>query len=495
MIKPNIHTMHPVSRALYKLRLFFTKIPGAIVTGGKAAGLGIAHFVRSIGKGFANYAMMFVKGDLFTKVSFIIVGFGCIARKQFIKGILFLLAGALLLFFIFGFGFPYLRDIGTLGTTVETEWFNPDTGLNEYGAADNSMLILLYGVMTLLVILVFIVLYYASISACYNAQKLKQQGKTIPKFKEDIKRLLNEKYHITLLSLPTILAAMFVILPLVFMILIAFTNYDRSHQPPGNLFTWVGMLNFHDVFGNDPAKSYTFRYLLQWTIIWAFLATISSYILGMLLAMLINKKGVKLKGLWRTVFVLTIAVPQFVSLLIMSQIFADEGTANFIITHLGGTAVRFLSDGGIARVMVLVINTWVGVPYSMLITSGILMNIPQDLYESARIDGASPFKTFTKITLPYMLFVTAPYLITQFVGNFNNFNVIYLLTQGEPKSVYLYQAGETDLLVTWLYKLTVNFQDYNLASVIGILVFVISAALSLIVYNSSSSVKSEEEFS
>ena len=143
----------------------------------------------------------------------------------------------------------------------------------------------------------------------------------------------------------------------------------------------------------------------------------------------------------------------------------------------------------------LIINMWVGIPFSMLITSGILMNIPQDLYESARIDGAGPFKTFTKITLPYMLFVTTPYLITQFVGNFNNFNVIYLLTQGDPKSVHLYQAGETDLLVTWLYKLTVNFQDYNLASVIGIFVFVISAMLSLIVYNSSSSVKNEEDFS
>ena len=495
MMDPNIHTMHPISRILYKLRLFFLGIPKAVASGLKAAAKGIVRFIFSIGKGFSNYASMFVKGDIFTKVSYVIVGFGLFSQKQIIKGLLFLLAAVLLLFFIFGFGMPYLSDIGTLGTIAETEWLNPDTGLMEYGAADNSMLILLYGVMTVLVILVFLVLYYASISASYNLQLLKEDQKPIPTFKEDVKRLLNEKYHMTLLSVPTVLAAMFVILPLVFMILIAFTNYDRSNQPPGNLFTWVGFLNFRDVFGNDPAKSYTFRYLLQWTVIWAFLATITSYILGMLLAMLINKKGVRLKGLWRTIFVLTIAVPQFVSLLIMRQIFDDHGTANFIIEKLGGTAVKFLSDGNMARVMVLVINTWVGVPYSMLITSGILMNIPQDLYESARIDGASPFKTFTKITLPYMLFVTAPYLITQFVGNFNNFNVIYLLTQGDPKSVYLYQAGETDLLVTWLYKLTVNFQDYNLASVIGIFVFVISATLSLIVYNSSSSVKSEEEFS
>lgn len=122
------------------------------------------------------------------------------------------------------------------------------------------------------------------------------------------------------------------------------------------------------------------------------------------------------------------------------------------------------------------------------------MNIPAELYESARIDGAGTLRTFFKITMPYMLFVTTPYLITQFVGNFNNFNVIYLLTQGDPKSVWLYQAGETDLLVTWLYKLTVTYQDYNLASVIGILVFIVSASMSLIVYNYSASAKREEEF-
>lgn len=127
--------------------------------------------------------------------------------------------------------------------------------------------------------------------------------------------------------------------------------------------------------------------------------------------------------------------------------------------------------------------------------SGILMNIPEDLYESARIDGAGPVKTFTAITLPYMLFVTTPQLITQFVGNINNFNVIYLLSNGSPTTEKYYQAGETDILVTWLFKLTMNSQDYGLAAAIGILVFVICATLSLIVYNNSKSMKDEEAFS
>ena len=122
------------------------------------------------------------------------------------------------------------------------------------------------------------------------------------------------------------------------------------------------------------------------------------------------------------------------------------------------------------------------------------MNIPQELYESARIDGAGPVVMFFKITMPYMLFVTAPYLITQFVGNINNFNVIYLLSAGGPLSTEMYYAGETDLLITWLYKLALDQNMYNLASAIGIIVFVVCAVFSLLTYNFSGSVKREEEF-
>ena len=122
------------------------------------------------------------------------------------------------------------------------------------------------------------------------------------------------------------------------------------------------------------------------------------------------------------------------------------------------------------------------------------MNIPESLYEAALIDGASPFVMFRKITFPYVLFVTTPYLITQFIGNINNFNVIYFLTTGNPSTLDYYQAGKTDLLVTWLYKLTVNSRDYSYASTIGILVFVISAVFSLITFRNSNSYKNEEAF-
>ena len=124
----------------------------------------------------------------------------------------------------------------------------------------------------------------------------------------------------------------------------------------------------------------------------------------------------------------------------------------------------FLTDPTLARVVVVVVNMWIGIPYTMLTFSGVLLNIPSDLYESAQMDGAGPVRQFVSITLPYMVFITAPATITTFVTNINNFNVIYLLTAGGPFSLDYYQAGKTDLLVTWLYKLTVDQHDYALAS-------------------------------
>ena len=131
----------------------------------------------------------------------------------------------------------------------------------------------------------------------------------------------------------------------------------------------------------------------------------------------------------------------------------------------------------------------------MLIVTGLLMNIPAELYESATIDGANAFQTFRKITLPYMLFVTGPFLLTQFIGNLNNFNVIYLLTQGQPQSMALSgNAGYTDLLVTWLYKMTVTDSNYKTAAVIGIMIFIVTAVIATIAYNMLPSVKDEEGF-
>ena len=217
----------------------------------------------------------------------------------------------------------------------------------------------------------------------------------------------------------------------------------------------------------------------------------------MAVAILINKKGIKFKKLWRTILVVTIAVPQFVSLLYVMKMFANDGLINGYLMKWGWikSPIPFWTNPTLAQITIIVVNIWIGIPYMMLIATGLLMNIPEELYESARIDGASPFQMFKSITLPYMLFVTGPFLLTQFTGNLNNFNVIYLLTQGKPQSMALSNnAGRTDLLVTWLYKMTINDSNYKMAAVIGIMVFIVTAVISLVVYNMLPSVKDEGGF-
>jgi arabinogalactan oligomer/maltooligosaccharide transport system permease protein len=494
--------LNPFQRFGYNFVQFFKKLPGNLARFFKFLGVSIVKLFVGIGKGFANYGTRFAKGDFGVKLSYIIFGFGNMVKGQVIKGLIFLLTEVAYIAFMISFGWTYLSKITTLGTVESYKTLDTSDPLGAYKIVqgENSMLILLYSVLTIVITLAVFVIYIANTKSAYKAYETKKAGKTPIGFAAEMKQFLDEKFHVTLMSVPCVLIGCFTILPLIFMILIAFTNYDHSHLPPGHLFTWVGLDNFANLVSvaNGARKATTFIGLAEWTIIWAIFATFTNYIFGMILALMINKKGIKLKSLWRTLFVVVIAVPQFVSLLLMNQILQSDGALNALISTFTGqpSTIQFLNlDPIIVRIIVIIVNMWVGIPYTILITSGILMNIPADLYESATIDGAGPVKCFMKITLPYMLFVTTPYLITSFIGNINNFNVIYLLTAGGPSTEQYYQAGMTDILVTWLFKLTMDNNDYCLASAIGILVFIVCAGLSLITFNMTKSAKDEEAFS
>lgn len=463
-------------------------------------------FFQSIAKGikgalrwFVFIGHIFKKGDSRTKLSFAIMGLSNLLRGQIIKGFLFLLVEITYLYYMITAGIQGLAGLRTLGTKKQGMVMNEAKGIFELQQGDNSMLMLLSGVVAIFVTAIFLVAWRANLKAAYEAQQIRERGKKLPSFRDDIRTYFDAKLHRTLMALPITGILLFTVLPLVFMILIAFTNYDHDHQPPGNLFTWIGFGNFKTILFSGETISKTFWPVLGWTIIWAIFATFLNYIGGILLALLINRNGTKFKGLWRTIFVLSIAVPQFVSLLVVRTMLNDHGMINVLLRELGFIGPKdflpFLSDPMWARVSVIIVNLWVGIPFTMLITSGILMNIPADLYESARVDGANAVVTFFRITMPYVLFVTTPYLITQFIGNLNNFNVIYFLTGGGPNTLDYYQAGKTDLLVTWLYKLTTGtMKDYSYASTIGILVFIISATFSLITYRNTTSYKKEEDF-
>ena len=476
---------------------FFARLPKGIWNGIKKLGLLIANILKGIGANLSDLAATFREGDWKTRVSYLIMGFGSFARGQWGRGLLFFLFQTVFNLYMF---FPnasisgcyYLGKLSTLGT-IETYKEGRRT---VYG--DNSFFILLYGVLTLFFIIAFIYTWRVNIKQNRISEQLLKSGHKLKTTKDDLDSLRDEQFHKTMLALPTLGVTVFTILPILFMILVAFTNFDATHQPPSKLFTWVGWDNFRQLLSSDTA-SYgdTFRHVLLWTLIWAFFATFLNYFLGMMVAIMINKKGIRLKKMWRTILVMTIAIPQFVSLLYVSKMFAADGLINTYLMKWGwiSSPLPFWTDPTWARVTIIVINVWIGIPYRMLIATGILMNIPADLYESARIDGANAFQMYKKITLPYMLFVTGPYLLTSFTGNINNFNVIFLLSQGKPLSMELSgNAGHTDLLITWLYKMTVNDTNYKLAAVMGILVFVVTAVINLIVYNMIPSVKNEEDF-
>ncbi len=445
---------------------------------------------------FRQIGTIFKQGDVFTRLSFVIMGLSNIARKQFMKGLIFLFSEFGFIMYLYVFGITALSHFDDLGEVSQGMYIDPTTKLPVKQQGDNSMLLLLAAVVAIFVIVGFATIWYSNLKSALEVQKRKEERKSIPNFIEDVKAYFDSKIHKTLLLFPCLGILIFNILPLFFMISIAFTNFDGKHQPPGNLFTWVGLRNFATMLDTGSIIGKTFWPILTWTIVWAVFATFLNYFFGIILALLINRKGTKLKKLWRTIFVMSIAIPQFVSLLVISSMLAENGAINIILQNLGliDESLPFLVDPIWAKVTVIVVNLWVGVPYTMLITTGILQNIPEELYESAKIDGASNVRIFFKITMPYMLFVTTPYLITQFVGNLNNFNVIFLLTGGNPITLDFYQGGHTDLLVTWLYKLTVNSFDYSYASVIGILVFIISAVVSLITFRNTKSYKDEEGF-
>lgn len=448
--------------------------------------------------GTVGFGTAFKSGSAVTKISAVIFGWGNLLHKQFMRGLIYLALEVAYILFMLSFGVKAIQNLITLGTKTQEEVFNEAKQIYEYVVGDNSMLCLLYGVVTIFVTLLFIGILTSSVKSAYDTEIRVEAGKPVPSFFDDLKSLRHEKLHNTLLFLPIVGILGFTVIPLVFNILIAFTNYDKDHQPPGNLFDWVGFDNFIEMFKADGVLSNTFWPVFQWTIIWAVCATFSCYILGMLLAIVINREGTRFKSFWRFIFVLSIAVPQFVTLLTMSTIFNASGPVNVLLKDLGiigaGTTIPFLTNPTLAKITIIMVNIWIGVPFTMLSTTGILNNIPKDLYEAAKVDGANSFVTFFKITLPYMLFVTTPALITAFVGNINNFNVIFLLTGGGPESIEYYYAGKTDLLVTWLYKLTLTNKEFNLGAVVGIIIFVILATLSLLTYRHTGSYKDEEAF-
>lgn len=345
---------------------------------------------------------------------------------------------------------------------------------------DHSMMLLINGVIALFVLVIFALIYCWNINDAQKSGRRIDQTGTYMTSAASFKAIYKSGFEYIILS-PVIVAVVFVVLmPIVFSFLTAFTNYNRDHLPPGNLISWVGFDNFKKLF-DVPIWSSTFFSILGWTVIWAICTTFSTYFIGMFQAMILNHRLVKCKKLFRTILILPWAVPQMISLLVFKSLLNSQfGPINQLLLDWGiiSTRIPFLNDPFVAKVTVIMVNLWLGFPMFMIMMLGVFANIDKSLYEAASVDGASKFVTFRAITMPLILRATAPLLVMNLAGNFNGFGAIYFLTEGGPVNPAYQFAGDTDILISWIYKLTLNQQTYNMAAVMSILIFILVGAVS-----------------
>ena len=422
------------------------------------------------------------------RLSMVVMGLGQLCYGQVVKGLVYLACfGGFLAYFITT-GVEDLVGFFTLGTTQENLWLGIP--------GDNSLTMLILGLFSIVLLILWVVLYVTNVKdAAFTARQV-ERGKPVPKFRQTLQTVVDGKFHITALSLPVVGVAVFSILPIVFMICIAFTDLGGDVVYPRladwSLSAWEKILSLGKIGG-------TFVKILGWNVLWAVASTALNFILGLGMALLLNKRNVRGSKFWRAFPILAYAVPGFISMLGFKFMFSQSGPINYYLDQAGLMRIFFLTNDASAkwwaRGIGLFVNAWISTPSIMLMTTGILSNINTDLYEAASLDGASPFHQFRKITLPFVIFSTTPVLISQFVGNFNNFGIFFFLRSGVISNYDDYfLASDTDLLINWLYKLSVDNNYYSIGAAISLVIFVITAALSLAVYVRSAAYKQEDTY-
>ncbi|MBF6977581.1 sugar ABC transporter permease [Aerococcaceae bacterium zg-BR22] len=394
----------------------------------------------------------------------LIPGLGQLYNRQLVKGILFLtLFTAYIVVFrdLFNMG---IWGIITLGTEVPR---------------DNSVFLLAEGIVALLILVIGIVFYVLNLRDAFKTGEKRDLHYQPATILESYHALLSEGLPYLLSSPAFFLLIFSVIFPILFSISLAFTNYDLYHSAPAHLADWVGLETITKIFTVDIWRN-TFFSVLGWTIVWTLVASTLQVSIGIILAVIVHQKELKFKRFIRTILILPWAVPGFVTIMVFAGMFNDSfGVINTgLLRVLGVSPIPWLTNANWTRIALLIIQSWLGFPYIFTITSGTLQSIPYDLYEAATIDGASSFEKFRKITLPMLLYSMAPIIITQYTFNFNNFNIIYLFNAGGPAMAGS-TAGGTDILVSWIYKLTMQNSQYALAAALTILlsIFVIAIAL------------------
>lgn len=362
----------------------------------------------------------------------------------------------------------------------------------------NSLFMLVDGVITIAVILLFVAIYYVSVRSAVAAEQAWDPRQPVPPRSSIREALAGRAFPIMGLAPTVVLIIFFVVVPLVFSTLVAFTNYSAPDAiPPAKPIDWVGFENFAYMFGGSATWAGALVRVFTWTIVWAVLATITCYFGGMLMAVLLSESNFRITPFIRGIFILPYAIPGVVSMLFWQNALNGAfGTVNKTLQAVGiiDGAIPWLSDPWLAKFMVVTINLWAGFPYFMLLITGTMTAISRDVLEAAQVDGASKIARFRYITLPLVMYQTAPLMILSFAHNLNNFGAIFFLTGGDPAvaDTTTTGAGGTDIMVTWIYKLTINLLKYHHASVLAIMIFVVLAPVAIWQFQRTRSYKEGE---
>ncbi len=323
----------------------------------------------------------------------------------------------------------------------------------------------------------------------------------------------NKLYPYFYIAPAVFFVCLIVLFPNIYSFYLSFTNYGLYHF---NQYEFIGFRNYAEILGSSEVK--TFLSVFWWTLIWSLVSVLGQFVIGLALALVLNKPDLKGKNFYRTLLIVPWAVPSFITVLMWSGLLnTDYGAINAMFSKLPflmelinlkinvinwfiggfnsifggiglhlekftmtpGGMIPWLTDGPWAKVAVVMVNLWLGFPYMMSVSLGALQGIPGDLYEASSLDGASKVKQFFKITLPMLRSSLLPVIITSFSFCFNNFVGIYLLTAGGP-AVAGSVAGATDILVSYTYKLAFTLSQYGMACSYAVLIFILIGSLSAV---------------
>ena len=346
---------------------------------------------------------------------------------------------------------------------------------------DHSLFMMIYGIISIIFALLIVFIYLVNIRDAYKNGLIIDKGGKTKGIIASLRNLMDSGFPYVVLTPGFICLIFFTLLPMVFNILLAYTDYDLYHSPPKHILKYVGIDNFISVL-TSTSWSTTFKNVLLWTVIWSVLSTLTTYALGGFVAVLLNNPRIKFRKVIRTILILPYAIPPFISILIwQGMLNTNFGVINKILTSLFNIPnIPWFENVFWTKVAIIMVNLWLGFPYSMMLITGILQGLPNEIFEAATVDGANGVQKFRYITLPLVLFSIAPLLIMSFAFNFNNFNIIYLLNSGNPP-IFGYQggAGGTDILISWVYKLTFEKLKYNYAAAMSLIIFLLIVGFSI----------------